>query len=110
MSEEKCRCPSCRGSKQVPKLGGMYGDCNTCQGTGQILVKDMPVAVVHAVITPAKLVINAVAECLPATTIDDDIVLPANVDSQIKVDAKKALYKRKLKSFDNKELSNGSMG
>ena len=105
MSDEKCRCPSCRGAKQVPKLGGMLGDCNLCDGTGKILTKDMPINVVHAVITPTKLVIDAVAECIPACAVDDDVI-----DSQIKVDPKKTLYKRKTKSFDNKELSDGIMG
>lgn len=30
------RCPSCFGTKQVRKLGNMLGDCDTCEGKGQI--------------------------------------------------------------------------
>ena len=29
------RCPTCRGAKKMPKIGGMVGDCNTCKGTGR---------------------------------------------------------------------------
>ena len=31
---EKMRCFSCRGAKQVAKLGGIMGDCNACSGSG----------------------------------------------------------------------------
>jgi len=31
---EKKKCSSCRGAKQVAKLGGIMGDCNTCSGSG----------------------------------------------------------------------------
>lgn len=31
------RCTACRGMKKVPKLGGMIGDCNLCEGTGRII-------------------------------------------------------------------------
>ena len=29
------RCPTCKGAKKMPKIGGMAGDCNTCKGTGK---------------------------------------------------------------------------
>lgn len=32
----KVRCPACKGMKKVPKLGGIYGDCNVCNGIGSI--------------------------------------------------------------------------
>lgn len=37
------RCVACRGSKVVAKLGGIHGDCNTCDGTGKIKASDKPV-------------------------------------------------------------------
>lgn len=46
------RCPSCRGSKKVPKLGGMIGDCNTCKGKGEILESDRPAPIVIPVDEP----------------------------------------------------------
>lgn len=30
------RCPSCFGTKQVRKLGNMLGDCDTCNGKGDV--------------------------------------------------------------------------
>ncbi len=39
---ELIRCPSCRGRKQVEKLGGVLGDCNTCKGEGKIKGIDRP--------------------------------------------------------------------
>lgn len=29
-------CGTCKGGKQTWKLGGMFGDCNTCLGKGEI--------------------------------------------------------------------------
>lgn len=91
---DKVRCPACRGSKKVSKLGGMIGECNTCEGTGQINAIDKPKPVevtIDDVI--AKELINAVADCVPASKID---TLPVTPD--IKIDGKRALYKRKTAS------------
>jgi hypothetical protein len=33
---ETKRCTNCYGAKKVAKLGGMMGDCNTCNGKGII--------------------------------------------------------------------------
>ena len=30
------KCPSCFGTKQVRKLGNILGDCDTCEGKGQV--------------------------------------------------------------------------
>ena len=43
---EMIRCSACRGTKQVAKLGGIQGDCDTCSGTGKIKACDKPVPVV----------------------------------------------------------------
>lgn len=85
------RCPACRGAKKVPKLGGMIGECNTCSGKGQIKAIDKPVkveATIEDVIS--KELINAVADCVPASS-----VTPISSQPDIKIDGKKALYKRK---------------
>jgi hypothetical protein len=96
---EMVRCPACRGSKRVPKLGGMIGDCNTCNGNGLIKAVDKPVKV-EAVIEDVthKDLINAVADCIPPSSVQDKFVIevlkPVEVDT--KIDGKKALYRRKV--------------
>ena len=89
---ETVRCPSCRGAKKVPKLGGMIGECNTCSGKGTILLADKPVKVevtIEDVISQE--LINAVADSVPATSIE--VLKP--IEQNVKIDPKKALYKRK---------------
>jgi hypothetical protein len=91
MMTDTIRCPACRGAKKVPKLGGMIGECNTCVGKGSILLADKPVKVevtIEDVIS--KELINAVADCVPASS-----VTPIASQPDIKIDGKKALYKRK---------------
>jgi RecJ-like exonuclease len=103
---ETVRCPSCRGAKKVPKLGGMIGECNTCKGSGTILACDKPKLVVAEVLPVVEDVIAAVSDCVTSTNVD--IYLKAeekllhNISEDafplvepIKVDPKKALYKRK---------------
>ena len=92
------RCPACRGSKKVPKLGGMIGECNTCNGKGSILLADKPKPIevtIEDVIS--KELINAVADCVPASSVPDkfsvEVLKPVEVDT--KIDGKKAIYKRK---------------
>lgn len=86
------RCPACRGAKKVPKLGGMVGECNTCVGSGTIRAIDKPPKVEITVEDVcAKELINAVADCVPATTIESK---PAELPAT-KIDGKKAIYKRK---------------
>lgn len=79
----KIRCPACRGSKKVAKLGGMIGDCNTCKGTGQINECDRPIIPIVVSELPAATIIEQVAETLPIT------IEPAQVDSR------KAIYRKK---------------
>jgi hypothetical protein len=88
------RCPSCRGAKKVPKLGGMIGECNTCIGKGTILLADKPAKPepVTLVDVISKELINAVADSVPATTIE---IKQSPVEPDVKIDGKKALYKRK---------------
>lgn len=92
----KIRCPNCRGAKQVAKLGGMIGDCNLCLGTGNINAADKPKPAIVESIEPASDVIKQVAgiaaiKIEKAKPVDD--VLPE--EPQVKVNPKKALYKRK---------------
>ncbi len=87
---ESIRCPACRGSKKVPKLGGMIGECNTCSGKGTILAADKPKPVIVESLPGVTDIVNAVADCVPATTIENKPIEP-----DIKIDGKKALYKRK---------------
>lgn len=87
------RCPSCRGAKKVAKLGGIVGECNTCKGKGTILAADKPVTVVAVVAEPVSEVIAAVADCM---TVSD--IKPVANEPSIKVDGKRAIYKRKTAS------------
>ena len=78
------RCGACRGSKQVVKLGGMLGDCNTCAGTGKVkpTVLCAPAVVVESVYK-ADPIIAAVAKVQP------DVKVAKNG---------RAIYKRKIAS------------
>ncbi len=87
---ESVRCTACRGAKKVPKLGGMVGECNLCKGVGTILWSDKFVPKVNEPVIAEQEVIGAVADCLPATTIEDQ---PQQVEP--KLDVKRALYRRK---------------
>lgn len=94
------RCPACRGAKKVPKLGGMIGECNTCAGKGTILASDKPKPVEIMPLESNVDIINAVSNALPVMTHElkdsineSSIALPE--EPAIKVDPKKALYKRK---------------
>lgn len=88
---DSIRCPACRGSKKVPKLGGVIGECNTCNGKGQIKAIDKPKPVEVIVEDVSKELINAVADCVPATSIE----VLKTVTPDVKIDGKKAIYKRK---------------
>lgn len=89
------RCPACRGMKKVPKLGGMIGECNTCKGVGQIKDCDKPKPVIVDAPNNDIAIIKSVADCVPSSTIKEvkEDVLPE--EPTIKVDRKKAIYKRK---------------
>ena len=88
---EMIRCPNCRGAKKVPKLGGMIGECNTCNGDGKIKACDKvkPMLIVENEDTQSM--VAQVANALPVN--NDDEVIEAVKD--VKIDGKKALYKRK---------------
>lgn len=78
------RCPACRGSKKVAKLGGIIGDCNMCDGDGRIATKEKAKPVVAVVDAEASELIKAVSEAIAAP-----------IPEPVKVDAKRAIYKRK---------------
>lgn len=81
---DKVRCSNCKGAKQVAKLGGMLGDCNLCAGTGSMIAQTKMVAPVE-VVEPVADIIKQVSN-LVAVKVEE---------SQVKVDPKKAIYKRK---------------
>ncbi len=98
------RCPACRGAKKVHKLGGMVGECNTCVGKGSILFADKPKPVINEPVVNEGVVISSVADCVPASDINPfkektiavlDSIKPKEESTDIKVDGKRALYKRK---------------
>lgn len=67
---ERIRCTSCRGSKQVAKLGGIMGECNACEGKGTILASDKPVVAVPEIVEPVAELIAAVSECVPVAAVE----------------------------------------
>ena len=89
---ELIRCTACRGRKRVEKLGGVIGDCNTCNGEGKIKLVDKPAPVASVADTNVSDVINAVSRVTP-NQIDDvnDVKPAANTAS------KRAVFKRKSK-------------
>ena len=92
------RCPACRGSKKVPKLGGMIGECNTCNGKGTILAADRPIKVepVEFEDIISKELVNAVADSVPASNIQHKATIDTlPITPHIKIDGKKVLYKHK---------------
>lgn len=91
------RCPSCRGSKKVPKLGGMIGDCNTCKGKGNIAAVDKPKPVIVEELPDVSSIAHAVADCVPASSVAEKLAVEVlqPVKPEIKVDGKKAIFKRK---------------
>jgi hypothetical protein len=114
MSEELVRCPSCRGRKQVEKLGGVLGDCNTCLGEGKIKLCDKPLPPLSQseAVYGNKDVIEAVSRAVPcqidpleddASRLQDelivDVVEPVVVESKsvkkINTQGKRAVFKRK---------------
>lgn len=92
------RCPSCRGSKKVPKLGGMIGDCNTCKGKGEILESDRPAPVVIPICEPKMDIAQMVVDCVPGSvsTIETPVLSKSEItQTPSNDDKKRALYKRK---------------
>ena len=117
---DSIRCPACRGSKKVPKLGGMIGECNTCTGKGTILAVDKPLKVEPVTLEDviSKELINAVANAAPVVTEEEgekiaknyiekrtaasekftvEVLKPVALpeEPQIKIDGKKAVFRHK---------------
>jgi len=92
------RCPACRGAKKLPKLGGMIGECNTCSGKGTILAVDKPQTLIVEPVESNADIIKAVSEVVPVSNVEvlKPVALPE--EPMIKVDGKRAIYKRKKAS------------
>jgi hypothetical protein len=92
---DKIRCPNCRGSKKVAKIGGMIGDCNACLGTGSINAEDKPKPIPNEPSENVTSIIEGVAKCIPASDLSRPVGEVVIDDPLIKVDPKRTLYKRK---------------
>lgn len=106
------RCPACRGSKRVAKLGGMIGDCNCCKGKGEIDECDKPNIVMAPIPEPVAEIVKAVSQAvavspepvtqeLPLNPRKSDVMAvkkfspePTPQEVQVKFD-KPNIYKRK---------------
>lgn len=99
---DKVRCPSCRGAKKVPKLGGMIGECNTCKGDGQVNPRDIPPPVKVEALPIEHEIVKAVSECIPASTreiqsapVEGNIPVAKIQAAVNSVSAKKNIYRKK---------------
>ena len=104
---DKVRCPSCRGAKKVAKLGGIIGECNTCEGVGKIKAADKVAIVIPVAVNELRSIKDAVNTAIPwksdkpdfSKAPDDVKIIYDIVDMTTpatKVDPKKALYRRKV--------------
>lgn len=97
---EMSRCGNCMGKKKMAGLGGVAADCNLCKGVGQIVKIDVNAADISKEIeTAASEIIKQVA-IAKAVRIDKKKVVEAEVvqnEEVIKVDAKRAIYRKKSK-------------
>jgi uncharacterized NAD-dependent epimerase/dehydratase family protein len=92
---EMVRCPSCRGSKKVAKLGGVIGDCNTCEGKGQIKAVDKPVPVVAPIVVPVSEVMEATARVIQSAPKVGNIPIEKIQAAVESVSKPTNIYKRK---------------
>lgn len=89
---DKIRCPACRGSKRIAGIGGIVKKCKTCDGTGKINAIDKPKPVLPVEDTAID-VVQAVQNMQLSN--QDEFNSDFNVEKPVKVDGKKASYKRK---------------
>jgi hypothetical protein len=87
----KVRCVACRGAKQVMKLGCVMGNCGLCKGIGEIDECDVPVMIKAAEAVNVVNIIKQVEQAVPVEA--EELKVPSDVD--VKVDGKRAIYKRK---------------
>ncbi len=100
MDTTEIRCPSCRGAKKVPKLGGMVGECNTCSGEGKIKACDKPAPAAYVAAPITDEIVSEVARVVPiAVEIAEQVRIDTEVKAEMEpvkpVNNKKILYKRK---------------
>lgn len=88
------RCPSCRGSKKVAKLGGVIGDCNTCVGSGKIKAVDKPKPIIAEIVEPVIDVMLATARVVQPAPIVGNIPIE-KIQAAVESVAKPNIYKRK---------------
>lgn len=92
---DKVRCTVCKGSKLMMKLGAILGKCTLCNGKGEIDPSQIPQAVVVK-LEPVvnREIIDQISNVVPVVLEESDLItVPKDVD--IKIDGKKAIYKRK---------------
>jgi hypothetical protein len=104
MDDVKVTCPTCRGAREMMKLGGIMGKCNLCLGDGQVNFSQVPVP---QEIVPAEDIgelVARVGEAIPWTTelleakqpvTAVEVQKPEPIEATLRVEKKKAIYKRK---------------
>jgi hypothetical protein len=92
------RCPTCKGQKKLPKLGGVVGECDTCNATGKIKIKDKPVPFV--VNREALLSLDAPGIVKEVSSVEPELLptvpSPSAVQA-LKAQGKKVEFKHKSK-------------
>lgn len=91
---EMIRCPACRGTKKVPRLGGVIGDCDTCKGKGQIELSNKPVKVIPESVADDVKIVAQVADVGIASKIEPEPI-PVELISDSKSETRKAIFTRK---------------
>lgn len=104
---DKVRCFACKGRRVVTKLGGITGDCDLCKGSGKVdkTVNDehKPMSIVAVIQEPIAIsplsedvsIIKQVSECVETKVDRVEKKEEQKAVADIKVDRRKAIYKRK---------------
>ena len=91
MTKELVRCPCCRGSKKVAKLGGIVGDCDHCDATGK--VKPTPKVIVDQIVDDTVSIVDAVSRVHHSADIIESLS-EIIVDESAEEIGKRKIYKR----------------
>lgn len=104
MNDMLVTCPTCKGAREMMKLGGMFGKCNLCHGSGKIKHSDLPVIKPIVAAENVAALITKVGEAIPwsgntgqsVKAVPVEAIQEAKpIEETLKVERKKAIYKRK---------------
>lgn len=88
---DQVRCHNCKGNKKISGFGNIVADCNLCKGTGYVSAAEILKAAIKS--EPVADIVDIKKQVADVVAIEPEIV----VEQDIKVDAKRATFKRKNK-------------